>query len=254
MSRAFKIFVVLAAGAVLMAVAMPAGAQTVVTNSSAREIKLEYSFAGSSVVIFGAVDHVGPNPAAKPIGIIIRLEGPKQPVIVRKKEHVAGLWINRQSHMLTGLPGYLAVQSSQGIDGMPGPDEMAQSRLLQEAAAVMPDVPKDFVTALYRLKTDEALFSAREGAVTILANTLFSGEFTLPANTPVGNYVAEVLLVEDGAVVATQSTEIAVHKAGLELRVANLAHRQPLTYGLIAVTLALLAGWLAGLFPLRKSR
>lgn len=230
----------------------PTEAQTVVTDSSAREIKLEYSFAGRSVVIFGAVDQPGPNPDAKTIGIIIRLKGPDQPVIVRKKEHVAGLWINRMSRTLTGLPGYLAIRSSGGIEGMPSPDQMARADLLDQAAAVMPGVPEDFVDALYRLKTDEALYSAKPGAVTVLSNTLFSAEFNLPANTPIGTYVADVFLVEKGAVVADESTEIIVRKAGLELSVANLAHQHPLIYGLIAVALALVAGWLAGLWPLRK--
>ena len=67
-----------------------------------------------------------------------------------------------------------------------------------------------------------------------------------PANVPTGSYTVEVYLFRDRKAVMTQRTPLTVHKIGLEADIFNFAHQQSALYGIIAIVIALMAGWLAG--------
>jgi hypothetical protein len=68
----------------------------------------------------------------------------------------------------------------------------------------------------------------------------------LPANVPPGAYTAEVLLVRNGQVLAAQTTPMFVSKIGLGAEVFDFAHRHAALYGILAILLAVLSGWGAG--------
>ena len=76
---------------------------------------------------------------------------------------------------------------------------------------------------------------------------LFRVKIPFPASTPVGTYSVTVYQVADGWPVAGASTPLAVRKVGFSAYVFDLAHNQPLIYGIIAIAIALSAGWLGGL-------
>ena len=69
---------------------------------------------------------------------------------------------------------------------------------------------------------------------------------------PTGIYKVEVFLLREGVVVGAQTTPLVVSKAGLGAEVYEFAHRNSVLYGIMAVAIALLAGWLAG-FVFRKA-
>ena len=54
-----------------------------------------------------------------------------------------------------------------------------------------------------------------------------------------------MFLLRGGHVVDTQERLIGVRKAGLERFLFNLAHEQPLLYGVISLAMAVVAGWAA---------
>jgi hypothetical protein len=58
-----------------------------------------------------------------------------------------------------------------------------------------------------------------------------------------GQYNVEVYLFRDGDVESVQSTPFFIDQTGLERRLFNFAHNQPLGYGLLAVFMSLLFGW-----------
>ena len=73
-----------------------------------------------------------------------------------------------------------------------------------------------------------------------------------PANVPTGAYSIEVLLVQNGQVIAAQSTPMFVSKIGVGAEIYDFAHVHAAWYGLIAILIAVFAGWSAGLI-FRKS-
>jgi hypothetical protein len=81
--------------------------------------------------------------------------------------------------------------------------------------------------------------------VSVAEDTLFQAQFELPANLTEGDYQAEFFLVRDDTVISSGATSIIVEKTGIERWLYNLSRSQPLAYGIMAVLLALAAGWLA---------
>ena len=96
--------------ALLLLLAAPAAAQPrLVTDLSQSRIDISYRFAGAELLIFGAIQYPGGRAPADPPGIAVVLRGPAEPITVREKERVAGIWINTQSTRFESSPGYYAV-------------------------------------------------------------------------------------------------------------------------------------------------
>ncbi len=77
------------------------------------------------------------------------------------------------------------------------------------------------------------------------SDRLFSTWFGLPANLPTGNYQAHFYLLVDGQVVGAEIQPLAVNKVGVEAEIFRFAHEWPAFYGIFAIVIALVAGWLA---------
>jgi hypothetical protein len=67
----------------------------------------------------------------------------------------------------------------------------------------------------------------------------------MPSNLVEGDYAAEIFMVRNREVIGSGVTTVRVRKAGIERWLFNLSRDQPLAYGLLAVALALVTGWLA---------
>ena len=68
----------------------------------------------------------------------------------------------------------------------------------------------------------------------------------MPSNVITGRYTAETFAIVDGRVIASAIAEVQVEKQGFERFVAEQAEQSSFLYGLFAVFLSLLMGWLAG--------
>src|SRR3546814_17069210 len=82
---------------------------------------------------------------------------------------------------------------------------------------------------------------------------LYRARLPLPARVPVGRYVAQTFLVQNGNVVAEARREITIDKSGFARFVYVAAQRSSFLYGLTAVLIAVALGWLAGVNFRRKS-
>jgi uncharacterized protein (TIGR02186 family) len=82
--------------------------------------------------------------------------------------------------------------------------------------------------------------------VTFVGGQLFRTTFDFPANVPTGLYHADIYLISLGVVVSRRTTALQISKTGFEAAMSEFARFQPLAYGLVAVVVALMAGWLAG--------
>jgi uncharacterized protein (TIGR02186 family) len=108
-----------------------------------------------------------------------------------------------------------------------------------------------FEQGLIGVKRKAGLFVEDAGGVKITRNVLYRARISIPAAVPVGDYAAEIHLIRKGRVIASSSTPISIGKSGLERWIYVMAQDHSLAYGLAAVLLALLAGWLASLVTRR---
>jgi len=217
-------------------------AASLVADLSSHLIAITTGFTGTSVLLFGAKEEPG--------DVVVVVRGPASAVAVRKKSRVAGIWVNAERVVFTGVPSYYAVATSAPIPSIAPPTVLARHQIgfdelkLLAPPNVDPDRLREFRTALIRRKQSEGLFLAEPGEIAFLGDTLFRTSVYFPANVPVGVYLVEVLLLKDGHVVSAQTTPLIISKVGFDAEVFDFAHKDAAFYGLIAIAVALVAGWL----------
>lgn len=235
------------AALLLLLLALPASAEEVVAGLSQSRVAITTSFEGSEILVFGAVKREEPIPPENPLHVIVTVSGPSEPVTVRRKERRFGIWINTDAVEIDAAPTFYAVATSA-----PWTEVISNVEDLRHTVSIPRAIRsvglgvtegEEFVEALMRIRAREDRYQLRMGAVEVRESTLFRASIALPANLTEGDYVARFFLTRNGQVLDVYETEIDVRKVGLERFLYNLAHDQPLVYGLMSLAIAIAAGW-----------
>lgn len=236
--------------ALLLALALPSAAQEViVAGMSQNRVSITADFDGSEILIYGAVKRDAPAPEGGPLEVIVTVEGPSTPVAVRRKDRVAGIWVNNASVRVDSAPSFYAVATTGPLKHILSDVENLRYGITIERViraigiADEADQAGEFVLALLRVRTNEGRYRVLEGKVELTEETLFRTDVVLPANLTEGEYKVRLFLLRDKRVIDSQERVIGVRKEGLERFVFNLSREQPLIYGLVSLVLAALAGW-----------
>ena len=231
----------------LLALAVPANAEEVVAGLSQSRISITTDFDGSEILIFGAVKREAAITEEPPLQVIITVEGPSRPVAVRRKEKRFGIWVNTDVVDVDEAPTFYAVATSapwteviRDVEDLR--HHVSIQRAIRSVGASIAG-SEDFTEALIRIRSGQDLYQTNIGAITFNESTLFNTSVQLPANLTEGDYAARFILTRDGEVLDIHEATIAVQKVGLERFLYNLAHQQPLIYGLMSLAIAIAAGW-----------
>ena len=231
----------------LLSLALPAQAEEVVLGLSQNEVAITATFEGSEILIFGAVKREEPIPTDTELEIVVTVAGPSLPVTVRRQDRVLGIWANRDSVEVDAVPSFYAVAASAPLDrALNQIDDICYQISIPRAIRAVGTRTagaEDYIDALIRIRSDATLYQLLEGEVELDQDTLFRASVDLPANLTEGNYTTRIFLTRDGRVIDSYETTISVQKVGLERFLYNLAHEQPFIYGLLALVIALSAGW-----------
>ena len=249
-----------ATAAIVMLAAGSLSAQdSLVGGISADRIALTADFTGSDIFAFGAIKRDPTATTTAPLDIVVTLKGPTDAISVRRKSRLFGLWLNTDVAVFSGAPEYYAIATTRPVENILSASERRRFGIgLDTAALRISRLPEtgaisDFADALIRIKTDAGLYRVLDRAVLVSEDTLFQTRFSLPAHISDGSYALEMFLIRSQEVISSGTTTIRVQKAGIERWLYNLSQHQPLRYGLLAVALALIAGWLAAAaFGLRR--
>lgn len=229
--------------------ASPALAEDLVSGLSQDSIEITSNYNGSTIVVFGAIE--------RPVGqgrrdVVVVVRGPPAPMTVRKKDRIAGLWINNERAIFYGMPSYYFVASSRPINQIAARDLLNRYALgldLLEPKVVRAEGPTDaFRHAIIRRMQVQGLYAEVPTGVEFLSETLFRVRVPVPASVATGEYTAEVYLFQDNTMVSAQVTPFYIDQTGLERQLFNFSHKWPFTYGASAVAVALFLGWLSSLF------
>ncbi|HET7411394.1 MAG TPA: TIGR02186 family protein [Pararhizobium sp.] len=222
---------------------------------STSEIAVRSNFSGADITVFGVIKHADPfTLALNQYDLIVTLEGPKLETTVRKKQRVFGIWMNRHSVEFLPIPTSYSQSSTRPIDlisTQPVLDRLAVGikhlRLPTASVSGSAADTGEFREALLRLKEQDGLYRSDSGGVQFVGSTLFKASIRLPANIPVGTHIVHGYLFKNGRFVADEELPLHVVKTGVEQYIYAMAHQYGFLYGLFAVLLAGLAGWLGSL-------
>ena len=110
-------------GSLLLALLAPlliaADKPVLVPDISARQVQIRYSFTGAQLLLFGAVVYPGGRPPDRQIDIAVVLRGPVQPILLREKQKIAGIWMNADSNRFRSAPSFYAVAASRPTERSP---------------------------------------------------------------------------------------------------------------------------------------
>ncbi len=232
-------------------------AAELIVDLSNTVVPITASFTGSDLLLFGSFINDGKT------DIIVVVRGPYQDTVVRQKKRVLGVWANGDEVTFEKVPSFYAIASNRPVAEFLT-DDLATLRqigipaldfVLKDADQVG-DVIKTkidaFKAGLIRSKRAEGLFGRGQGDVYFKGNRLFRTTLHFPANVPVGEYGVDVFAIRDNKIIGEHTTILAVQKFGIEATIYDFAHRNALSYGIIAIILATASGWLASIM-FRKS-
>ena len=240
--------------ALIVVVSMAGMAQadeTIVSGLSQNRVPINANFNGSEILIYGAVKRETPVPKGPPLEVIITVEGPATPVIVRRKDRVAGIWLNNAEVRVDSAPSFYAVATTGPLQHILSNTDNLRHKITIErvirAVGITSEAAESgaFVLAMLRVRTNEDRYRVLEGKVELTEDTLFRTDVVLPANLTEGEYKVRLFLLRAGHVVSVQERVIGVRKEGLERFIFTMAKEQPLIYGLLSPLLAAVAGWAA---------
>lgn len=238
--------------AFLTLAALPARGAEIIGALSQNRVSLTANFSGSEILIFGAIRHDAPRIEDAPsYDIIITIEGPRHPVSIWRKARTFGIWTNVEAVSMPSVPSFYAVATTAPLGNILAPEEDARYRISAhhairpEQAAGAPVDIDSFTAALLRLRARDGAYLRLDRWVFLDRDVLFRATVALPANLTEGAYTTRMYLVREGAVVHQYRTAIFVRKEGLERWLHQLAFDRPLVYGILALIIALVAGWSA---------
>ena len=218
-------------------------AAELVADLSDHLVAVTTGFVGTRLLLFGAVEGQG--------DVIVVTRGPDRSVTVRRKDRVAGIWMNRDQLTFHEVPAFYAVAASRPLDAIASEAELTRHRIGLERLRVTavgghaPGEVARFHDALVRLKLNDGLYRSTVSQVEFLGTQLFRTSIVFPANVPTGKYDVAVFLLRGGQVVSAQTSPLFVSKIGIGATISDFAHDEAAAYGVVAILVALAGGWLA---------
>jgi uncharacterized protein (TIGR02186 family) len=240
--------------AALLALLLLTGARApiLVPEISQHEIRVRQGFTGAELLLFGAILTPEGSRATRDHDVVVVLKGPSQPIVLREKQKIAGVWINAAATEFRSAPSYFAVASSRPIREIVDDKTAAIYELglpwlqLSPSDTIDPGEQQRFAAGLVDLRARQGLFRQAEGGVSVSEQVLYQARISLPSNVQVGTYTAETFAIFRGRVVASATSRVEVRKLGFEGMVADFAEDHGFFYGLITIALSVFMGWLAG--------
>lgn len=221
---------------------LDAAASPIISGISTNDISIDTSFDGAKILLFGAKDDFG--------DVVIAVRGPKKDFMITRKERSFGVWHNGKRVKIDDSYSYYAFFSTLK-------DHKSNKRILSELqlskenlqfvtdSKVSAADKNEFQIKLVDHLEKEQLYLDDENSIDFLNETLFKVMLHFPKNIARGVYHVEIYLINDNHLSSFQTIPIYVHQVGMSARVLDFAYQESLLYGILAVFLALVFGWLA---------
>ena len=234
--------------------ARPAAAEHLVVSLSNHRVQVTSSFAGEDLVLFGTIEPDRGQTLRTSYDLVVTVTGPPQTFRTRRKERVAGIWVNATSREFVRVPSYLAILTNRPVAQIANEETLRRLQvgldnflLPQRIGLDIADTVRDdpYRVAFVRLESQQGLYRESPNAVTFLTPTVFRAAIPLPADVPTGTFAVDVKLFAAGAMVARTTSALEVTKVGFEQYVADAARDNGLLYGVATALIALFIGWFA---------
>ena len=222
-----------------------------VIDTNERDVEIQSGISGTKIVLFGA------TPSGKR-DIIIEVVGPPKNQTMQEKRRYFGFWLGRGKSYYKNVPSYYNLLSSKPLK------EITNQEILNKLGLGIEHLPLGKADIKYssikQLKFDERLrsemfedgqFLENEENIVLRSGPgkvgLFKTEFSLPPNSLQGKYFVRYFLFQNGEAISYAESIIDLKQAGLARLIWIFANKFALLYGIIAIILSGLLGWVVSL-------
>ena len=208
-----------------------------IADLSTHQIEIHANFSGAELLLYGARNEPG--------DLIVIARGPLADLRLRRKEKIAGMWMHVESMRFSDVPLYYAITSTAPLASLLGDKQRRALGIGAEMViATAAGGESAFNAPLEHQLAQRGWFSTAT-PVKFFGETLFKSTLVFPDSLARGDYTAEVYLVENGAIISSQTIPFRAFKTGIDAWIFDMAHERPWIYGLAATFLAVSFGWFA---------
>jgi uncharacterized protein (TIGR02186 family) len=213
-------------------------------------INIDFFYNGSTVSVKGS--------AGKGTDLVVTIASAEQhKQTLRQKGHVGGiLWMNVGEVTFGNVPGLYMAHSTRDIDAILEPEMREDFGIGYPAIMKKADVSgvengerERWFAEFLKFKEASHLYSAATGTITMEeldGDRAYALYVDWPYQAEPGGYVVTVHEVKDGKVVDSAKANVLVEQVGLVKALAGMAQNNGALYGIVAVLIALSAGFGVG--------
>ena len=210
-------------------------------------INIGIFFAGQRVRVSGTIP-VGSKAVLEVIGNRIEEQ------LLRKAQRW-DIWMNVGEIDIENAPSlYFALSTDQDAFGEQGDKNLFGYTTLRKRITFVGDVQglarSDVFQEFIDLKESENLYSLLPSALKVTPSSEkqlnVEGFFTIPPRVAPGDYQLRLSVYKEDRIVRSESTRLTVKMVGLPAFLADLAHNHGSVYGIFAIVLAVIFGFMVG--------
>jgi len=219
-----------------------------ISGISTNEINIDTKFKGAQILLFGAKGDAG--------NIVITVRGPKKNFFVTRKEKIVGIWYNATRLKFENSYSFFSLFSS--YKGLEIDEDILNDLELTKDFLQFSNEQKydnktkdDFRIELIDEMERRKLYNNTADKIDFLDDTLFKIMLNFPKNIVQGVYTVELYLIKENSLISFQSIPIYVNQVGISAKISEFSRQKEIFYGLVAVVLALVVGWITNYIFMR---
>ena len=222
-----------------------------VIDTNERDVEIQPGISGTKIVLFGA------TPSGKR-DIIIEVVGPPKNQTMQEKRRYFGFWLGRGKSYYKNVPSYYNLLSSKPLEEITNQEGLNKLGLgIEHLPLGKADIKYSSIKQFQfdkRLRSEmfeDGQFLENEENIVLRSGPgkvgLFKTEFSLPPNSLQGKYFVRYFLFQNGEAISYAESIIDLKQAGFARLIWIFANRFALLYGIIAIILSGLLGWVVSL-------
>ena len=222
-----------------------------VIDTNERDVEIQPGISGTKIVLFGAI------PSGKR-DIIIEVVGPPKNQTMQEKRRYFGFWLGRGKSYYKNVPSYYNLLSSKPLEEITNQEGLNKLGLgIEHLPLGKADIKYSSIKQFQfdkRLRSEmfeDGQFLENEENIVLRSGPgkvgLFKTEFSLPPNSLQGKYFVRYFLFQNGEAISYAESIIDLKQAGFARLIWIFANKFALLYGIIAIILSGLLGWVVSL-------
>lgn len=219
-------------------------ASPLVAGISKNEIEINNDFDGTQLIIFGA--------KTEPGDILIVIRGGEKNYWITKKEKFYGIWYNAERLRFDKVNSYYHIFHSSTLEANSrifADYEIGGKNFILQNANEKDEESffklKKFQDEMHNIFEKKDLYKEELDKIEFLNETLFRLTINLPKDIHRGIYNVEIYLINNNKVSSMQIIPFYIKQSGLGATILNFAYKQSFLYAMIAVSIAIICGFLS---------